>query len=102
MYQDGFLRDGSEDALGSYIQRMTANANGGVGINRAEWLTSPQADRVLEALKKWHIRLMTAAILERGDLVPDTLSSRDGAVAGYDRIRQAYEASAISQGQPNR
>ena len=102
MYQDGFLRDGSEDALGSYIQRMTANANGGVGINRAEWLTSPQADRVLEALKKWHIRLMTAAILERGGLVPDTLSSRDGSVAGYDRIRQAYEAPAISQGQPNR
>ena len=39
MNNDGLLHDGSEDALGSFIRRMTANANGGVGINRAEWLT---------------------------------------------------------------
>lgn len=101
MHNDGFLQDGSEDALCSYIQRMTANKNGGAGIERAEWLTSSQADRVLEALKKWHIRLMTAVIIERGDFVPDTLSSRYGAMPGYDLIRKAYEAPAISQGQPN-
>ncbi len=91
MHNDGFLQDGSEDALCSYIQRMTANKNGGVGINRAEWLTSTQADRVLEALKKWHIRLMTDVILSRGDLLPVTLSSRYGAMPGYDLIRKVYE-----------
>lgn len=91
MYNDGFVRDGSDDALGSYIKRMTANANGGAGINRPEWLTSAQAERVLEALKKWHIRLMTAAIIERGDLVPEPRSHRDDAMPGYDLIREAYE-----------
>ncbi len=91
MYNDGFVRDGSDDALGSYIKRMTANANGGAGISRPEWLTSAQAERVLEALKKWHIRLMTAAIIERGDLVPEPRSHRDDAMPGYDLIREVYE-----------
>lgn len=91
MYQDGLLHDGSDDALGSFIRKMTANANGGVGINRAEWLTSAQAERVLEALKKWHIRLMTAAIEARGESVPETLSHRPDAKPGYDLIRDAYE-----------
>jgi phage gp16-like protein len=91
MYNDGFVRDGSDDALGSYIKRMTANANGGAGISRPEWLTSAQAERVLEALKKWHIRLMTAAIIERGDVVPEPRGHRDDAMPGYDLIRQAYD-----------
>lgn len=91
MNNDGLLHDGSEDALGSFIRRMTANANGGVGINRAEWLTSIQAERVLEALKKWHIRLMTDAIIARGESVPETLSHRHDAKPGYDLIRDAYE-----------
>ena len=91
MYNDGFVRDGSDDALGSYIKRMTASANGGAGISRPEWLTSVQAERVLEALKKWHIRLMTAAIIERGDKVPVSNSHRLDAMPGYDLIREAYE-----------
>jgi phage gp16-like protein len=91
MYNDGFVRDGSDDALGSYIKRMTANANGGAGIARPEWLTSAQAERVLEALKKWHIRLMTAAIIERGDKAPVSNSHRLDAMPGYDLIRQAYD-----------
>lgn len=91
MYNDGFVRDGSDDALGSYIKRMTANANGGAGISRPEWLTSAQAERVLEALKKWHIRLMTAAIIERGDKVPVSNSHRLDSMPGYDLIREAYE-----------
>ncbi|MCF5726063.1 regulatory protein GemA [Aeromonas veronii] len=91
MKNDGLLHDGSEDALGSFIRRMTANANGGAGINRAEWLTSVQAERVLEALKKWHIRLMTDAIIARGESVPDTLSHRPDAKPGYDLIRDAFE-----------
>jgi len=91
MKQDGLLHDGSEDALGSFIRRMTASANGGAGITRAEWLTSAQAERVLEALKKWHIRLMTDAIIARGESVPETLSHRHDARPGYDLIRDAYE-----------
>lgn len=91
MSNDGLLQDGSEEALGSFIRRMTANANGGIGVNRAEWLTSAQAERVLEALKKWHIRLMTAAIIERGDIVPASRGHQIDAMPGYDLIREAYE-----------
>lgn len=91
MYNDGFVRDGSDDALGSYIKRMTANANGGAGIGRPEWLTSAQAERVLEALKKWHGRLMMSAIVKRGDVVPVSASNQWGAMPGYDLIREAYE-----------
>lgn len=91
MCNDGFVRDGSEDALGSYIKRMTANANGGAGISRPEWLTSAQAERVLEALKKWHIRLMTGAIIERGDIVPASRGHQIDAMPGYDLIRHAYD-----------
>ena len=91
MSNDGLLKDGSEEALGSFIRRMTANANGGIGVNRAEWLTSAQAERVLEALKKWHIRLMTAAIIERGDIVPASRGHQIDAMPGYDLIREAYE-----------
>ena len=91
MHQDGLLHDGSEDALGSFIRRMTANANGGAGINRAEWLTSIQAERVLEALKKWHIRLMNAAIIERGDIIPASRGRLLDAMPSYDLIREAYE-----------
>ena len=50
-----------------------------------------QAERVLEALKKWHVRLMTAAIIERGDVVPEPRGHRDDAMPGYDLIREAYE-----------
>ncbi|MBL0634197.1 gp16 family protein [Aeromonas dhakensis] len=91
MKQDGLLHDGSEDALGSFIRRMTASANGGVGISRAEWLTSALAERVLEALKKWHIRLMTDAILSRGDIMPVSNSHRLDALPGYDLVREVYE-----------
>lgn len=91
MNNDGLLHDGSEDTLGSFIRRMTANANGGVGINRAEWLTSIQAERVLEALKKWHIRLMTDVILNRGDIMPESSSHRVDAQPGYDLVRKVYE-----------
>lgn len=91
MFNDGLLCDGSEDALGSYIRRMTTNSNGGAGINRAEWLTAKQAERVLEALKKWHIRLMTDAILSRGDIMPESNSHRVDAQPGYDLVREVYE-----------
>jgi phage gp16-like protein len=91
MAQDGFVRDGSEDALASYAKRITTTHNNGAGVASLEWLTSAQASRVLESLKKWHVRLMTDAIIERGDPVPDTLSYRHDAKPGYDLIRDAYE-----------
>lgn len=91
MHNDGFVRNGSEDALNGYIKRMTARNNGGAGIERAEWLTSEQAYQVLEALKKWHIRLMSEVILKRGDVLPESRSYQSKAMPGYDLIRLVYE-----------
>nr|WP_067289819.1 regulatory protein GemA [Marinobacterium profundum] len=58
MHQMGIVNDGSESALTAYALRMSSQINGGVGIARLEWLErEPKiAAKVLEALKKWHIR----------------------------------------------
>ena len=42
----GVLRDSSEWALLSYVERIT-------GVKRMEWLTPAQMDRVIETLKQW-------------------------------------------------
>lgn len=42
----GAVRDRSEDALLSYVRRLT-------GCDRLEWITSKQASIVIESLKSW-------------------------------------------------
>jgi len=46
----GAVRDRSEKALASYVKRQT-------GIDRLDWLSSKQAERVIEALKQWVARI---------------------------------------------
>ncbi len=46
----GGVRNSSEQALAAYVKRQT-------GVERLEWLTTHQAASVIEALKKWVIRL---------------------------------------------
>ncbi len=46
----GGVRNGSELALAAYVKRQT-------GIERLEWLTTHQAAKVIEALKRWVKRL---------------------------------------------
>ncbi|MCM2494577.1 regulatory protein GemA [Burkholderia glumae] len=43
----------SEHALAAFVKRMT-------GIDALEWLTAPQASRVIEHLKKWRDRTAEA------------------------------------------
>jgi phage gp16-like protein len=52
--QCGALRDSSEAALASYVQRMTKTEENPAGVSALEWLRDP-ADfiRVVESLKKW-------------------------------------------------
>ncbi len=49
----GVVQNRSEDALGAFVKRMT-------GIDALEWLTAPQASRVIEHLKKWRDRTTEA------------------------------------------
>lgn len=50
MHTSGLIKDGSDKALGSYLYRMT-------GRYKPQWISTPDAMRVIESLKKWRIRL---------------------------------------------
>lgn len=90
MFKQGFLRDGSETALNSYVKRMTVKLNAGIGVYEVQWLNEHLAYKVLEALKKWHVRLMVDALKTAGKTIP--INERTGKVAGYESISVAYEA----------
>ena len=56
MGKQGYIKDGSETALGHWVAHMTAKANNGKGIASVEWLNPDVAQKVLEALKQWNAR----------------------------------------------
>lgn len=90
MYKHGFLRDGSETSLNSYVKRMTVKLNNGIGVDEVQWLDGYLAYKVLEALKNWHKRLMVEAIEKAGELPPT--NERTGKLAGYDAVCKCYES----------
>ncbi|RJX32313.1 MAG: regulatory protein GemA [Oxalobacter sp.] len=53
LHAAGVIRDPSEAALNSFVRRMT-------GIAALQWLSSAQASRVIEEIKKWSKRTTTA------------------------------------------
>ncbi len=95
MFKQGFLRDGSETALNSYVKRMTVKLNNGIGVDEVQWLNDHLAYKVLEALKKWHIRLMVDALKAADKPVP--VNPRTLRVAGYEQVSAAYENMLIQQ-----
>lgn len=88
MYKHGFVRNRSETALDAYVKRMTNNSNG-KGVAKAAWLNSTQAYNVLEALKKWHYRLMAESIIKQGGRIP--LNNDLTCPAGYDLLKEHFE-----------
>ncbi len=46
LHQVGGINDSSEAALAAYVKRITT-------VDALQWLTSSQASRVIESLKKW-------------------------------------------------
>lgn len=66
MHRAGFLRDGSETALNTYVSRQTAQLNGGTGIQSVQWLEGKDAVLVLESLKKWCRREMYRELQKLG------------------------------------
>lgn len=81
MGQHGFISDSSRPALDAYVTRMTKPLNGGVGVASVAWLTEALASRVLEALKRWHMRVMCDEITQRGH----------SPKVGYERIKEQFE-----------
>jgi phage gp16-like protein len=61
-----FLNNGSETALNSWVQRMTAEMNGGMGVAEVQWLQDDMAVKVLESLKRWCRRAMFNALRSDG------------------------------------
>ena len=88
MYKQGFLRNGSDQALDAYVKRMTSKING-LGVDQLSWLNSDQAYYVLEVLKRWHYRLMKDAILAAGGRIPS--NDKCTGPAGYDKLAWFYE-----------
>ncbi|HGS4460691.1 TPA: gp16 family protein [Vibrio metschnikovii] len=87
MSKQGFLRNGSDQALDAYVKRMTSKING-IGVEQLSWLNSDQAYYVLEALKRWHYRLMKDAILAAGGRIPS--NDQCTGPAGYDKLAAYY------------
>ncbi|EHR39622.1 gp16 family protein [Alishewanella jeotgali] len=66
MHRAGFINDGSETALNSWVQRMTAQQNGGAGINEVQWLRGEDAAKTLNSLKRWARRCLFEDLKKRG------------------------------------
>lgn len=82
MHQQGFIVDSSEEALNKFVQRQTARLNNGMGVNELGWLDGELADRVLESLKQWHLRMMLDVFRDMGKQLPER--------RGYDAVCDAF------------
>ncbi|HCB1581568.1 TPA: regulatory protein GemA [Citrobacter braakii] len=84
MHLDGFIRDGSDTSLDSFVAKMTVRTNKGKGIASLAWCRGDNLLMVLESLKQWHLREMTEA------LSPRDLAFQDN--RGYDAINSLYSS----------
>lgn len=87
MHKQGFIRNANDVAIDAYVKRMTTASNGR-GIEKAVWLKSAQAAEVLEALKKWHYRLMKEDILSQDGRIP--MNNDCTGPAGYELLADYY------------
>ncbi|MEZ8190665.1 gp16 family protein [Vibrio sp. 1F279] len=95
MHKQGFIRNANDVAIDAYVKRMTTASNGR-GIEKAVWLKSAQAAEVLEALKKWHYRLMAEVITKSGGRIP---SNNDcTGPAGYELLAEHYASNYYKTG----
>lgn len=88
MFKQGFVRNGSDQALDAYVKRMTSQINGGSGVAKLEWAKSEQAVYVLESLKEWHSRVICDAIRAAGGRIPP--NDKCTGPAGYDKLAAYY------------
>lgn len=63
LHNRGVVRDGSENALEKWVEKMSARYNKGQGIKKLDWLAQDDyiAYKVLESLKQWLNRAIDEA-----------------------------------------
>lgn len=88
MHRAGFIQDGSETALNAWVQRMTAEANGGAGIAEVQWLRHQDAAKTLNSLKRWTRRCLFDNLKKRG-YEPDKQASYNQLLKRWERINGA-------------
>lgn len=69
MAKHGFIQDGTETALNLWVQRMTAQQNGGEGIAEVQWVRNEEAAKVLNSIKFWCRRCMFQALEKQGHTI---------------------------------
>lgn len=55
MHQIGVVKNPSEEALASYVKRIT-------GVDALQWINGDQAETLIESLKKWAMRFLPATV----------------------------------------
>ena len=88
MQRAGFIQDGSETALNAWVQRMTAQANGGSGIAEVQWLHGEDAVKTLNSLKRWARRCLFEDLKKRG-YQPEPKDSYKQLLERWERINGA-------------
>lgn len=77
LHRAGVVKDSSERALAAYVKRQT-------GIEALDWLKMHEADRVIEALKKWAKReglLAADGVIEFTPVSPEVRAADAARVA---------------------
>lgn len=78
MGKQGFLQDGSEKALNSYMRKVMNKGKSVLALNVGA-LNSNDASRFLEILKQWHKRVMLKRLAEKYGCIAS-------AETGYDEL----------------
>ncbi|NYT80920.1 regulatory protein GemA [Alcaligenaceae bacterium] len=90
------VRDPSEGALAAYVKRMA-------GVDALQWVNGKQIETVIEALKKWAMRVLPGLVREMAHatdsaaMSPDMAQRLNGALANafarntFEPMRMAYE-----------
>jgi len=105
MYKQGFLNDGSEQALETWASNQSKRFNKGVAITKLGWLKGNVLYNLIEQLKKWHMRLLDNAIPEAYPAFYDIakagkLTSEQAEQYNYyiGALRTAPETHALNSG----
>ena len=85
MGKQGFLQDGSEKALNSYMRKVMNKGKSVLALNVGA-LNGNDASRFLEILKRWHRRVMLKAISEKGYEFGDPEASYDTVMEYFNEV----------------
>lgn len=95
LFQLGVVKDASEEALAAYVKRQA-------GVDALQWVDRAQAERLIEALKKWAMRFLPEIVdnmarqAEALQLDPETAAelktrlNRAHARCTYDPMYEAW------------